>query len=197
MPPSLGGVPQTVVLVSTSGFAGDALGLAERRPGGPVILAEINDAGGWTIHAPPGYEDLASQLDPETLSQKQERVRQEIDAGADLFTGGVSAEKVSERLHLPQTLVEEVLREHAQKNPGLATGTFEGKLVLYRAGMSAPADAIGENMPFWEKSKASSVAARKAVIRRSPAWHRKKPCSASSATRRTPRSSWSRRRSRS
>ena len=153
MPPSLGGLPQTVVLVSTSGFAGGALGLAERRPGGAIILAEMNDAGGWTIHAPPGYEDLARQLDPETVSQKQERVRQEIDAGADLFTGGVSAEKVAERLHLPQTLVEEVFREHAQKNPGLATGAFEGKLVLYRAGMSAPADAIGENMPFWEKIK--------------------------------------------
>lgn len=152
-PPSLGGVPQTVVLVSTSGFSDGALALAERRPGGAVILIGQNEAGGWTVHAPPGYEDLATQLDPETASQKRERVRQEIDSGADLFTGGLSAEKVAAQLHLPQTLVEEVFREHAQKTPGLATGTFEGKLVLYRAGLSAPDDTIGENMPFWEKIK--------------------------------------------
>jgi len=153
LPPSLGGLPQTVVVVSTSGFTDDARRLAERRPGGPVLLAEINDAGGWTITAPQGYDDVARLLDPETISQKKQRIAAEIDAGSELYTGGVSSTRLAERLHLPVPLVEEVLREQAQKTPGLATGTFEGTLVLYREGLSAPADEIGDNMPFWEKIK--------------------------------------------
>ncbi|HEY9287611.1 MAG TPA: hypothetical protein VIT43_06275, partial [Candidatus Dormibacteraeota bacterium] len=46
MPPSLGGVPITVVIVSTSGFTVEAHEMADRRAERTVILVEPNDAGG-------------------------------------------------------------------------------------------------------------------------------------------------------
>lgn len=153
LPPPLGGLPQTVVVVSTSGFEDGALALAERRPSGAAILLGVNDAGGWSAYAPESHYDIARLLDPETIADKKQRVLQEIETGADLFTGGLSAEKIAQQLHLPRALVEEVFREHTGKNPGLATGTFDGKLVLYRAGSGVPGDLTGENMPFWEKIK--------------------------------------------
>ena len=44
-PPALGGVPSTVVVVSTSGFTLEAHELAERRADRTVILLEPNEAG--------------------------------------------------------------------------------------------------------------------------------------------------------
>lgn len=153
-PPSLGGLPQTVILVSTSGLTDDARRLAERRRGGAVVLAEVNDAGGWTVTAPPGLEGLGPLLDPETDEQKRRRVVADVEASADLLTGGVSADRVAERLRVPRPLVEAALREYAERHPGLAADTFEGTLVVYREGTPGLGDPTGDDaMPFWEKVK--------------------------------------------
>ena len=154
MPPPLGRVPQTLVLACTSGFTDDVRAMAgSRTAAGQLVLAEVNDAGGWTVTAPEHLRDLGGLLDPETLGQKQERVRQEIEQSGELLVNGVASDRVAERLRVPRPLVEEVLRDYAQKHPGLATGTFEGTLVLYRDGMSVTAGPTGDDMPFWEKIK--------------------------------------------
>lgn len=154
MPPPLGPVPQTIVLVSTSGFTDDARAMAgSRTAAGQLVLAEVNDVGGWTVTAPAHLRDLADLLDPETLGQKHARVRQDIEASGDLLVNGVASDRVAERLRVPRPLVEEVLREYAQTHPGLAAGTFEGTLVLYRDGTSVTAGPTGDDMPFWETIK--------------------------------------------
>ncbi|HEX8911225.1 MAG TPA: hypothetical protein VF796_02615 [Humisphaera sp.] len=157
-PPPLPGqprVPQTVILVSTSGFEGGALGLAERRPdGAAVLLVGVNEAGGWTVTAPPGMEDLARLLDPETVSQKMDRLRHDIETSADLMIGGVAADRLAERNAVPRELAERALKDYAERNPGLAVRTLEGTLVLYRDALAIGGDDdTGDTMPFWEKVK--------------------------------------------
>jgi hypothetical protein len=152
--PQLAGLPQTVVLVSTSGFTGDALALAERRPGGgAVILVGMNEAGGWTVATPPGMQSLASLLDPETNAQKRQRLLDDIEHSADLLTGGVSADRLAERCLVPRELAEQAMKDYAERNPGLAIRTLEGALVLYRDTLSIGGDDTGDDMPFWEKVK--------------------------------------------
>lgn len=151
-PPPLHGLPQTLILVSTSGFAPDALRMAERRPERTILLAEINDGGGWTIHTPAALNDLRDLLDPESLDEKRQRILENIESSGDLLSGGASASTLADRLHVPRELAEQVMREYAKAKPGLAVRPIEGTLVLYREGlgMSGP---TGENMPFWERIK--------------------------------------------
>src|SRR5688572_30243669 len=79
-PPSLGGVPLTVVVMSTSGFTIDAHELADRRADRTVILIEPNEAGGWTVTGPAQTKALADLFDPEAEEEKSARVREQIDA---------------------------------------------------------------------------------------------------------------------
>jgi len=71
LPPSLGGVPTTLVLVSTGGFTIEAHEVADRRPDRTVILIEPNDAGGWTVISPPQSKSLGDLFDPEAEEQKR------------------------------------------------------------------------------------------------------------------------------
>ncbi|MDB5297515.1 MAG: hypothetical protein JWO31_3498 [Phycisphaerales bacterium] len=154
VPPPLGRVPQTLILVSTSGFTPEARAMAGGKVGaGALVLAEANDAGGWTVTAPGDFKDLASLLDPETPEQKKERVRAAIEASPGLLMNGVAADRLAEEARVPVALAAAALRDYAAKTPGLATGTFEGTLVLYRDGTSTAGGAIGDTMPFWEKMK--------------------------------------------
>jgi hypothetical protein len=156
-PPPLGKVPLTLVLLSTSGLTDDARKMAaERQATRNLILVEVNDAGGWTVTTPPGAEHLADLLDPETAAEKLKRVMADVDASTDLLTGGVSAESVAERLHLPKATVERALRDYAGATPGLVARSVEGTVLVYREGLStvsAGDDPTGEDMPFWEKLK--------------------------------------------
>src|SRR4051812_5562000 len=58
-PPSRGGVPTTVVLMSTRGFTIEAHEVAARRPARTITLVDPNDAGGWTVISPPQTRSLA------------------------------------------------------------------------------------------------------------------------------------------
>src|SRR6185437_4299367 len=71
MPPSLGGVPVTLVLLSTSGFTMEAHELAERRADRTVVLVEPNDVGGWKITGPVETKALSDLFDPEGEDQKR------------------------------------------------------------------------------------------------------------------------------
>src|SRR5437588_6926263 len=78
IPPSVGGVPQTVVVLSTSGFTREAHEVAERRAERTVIMVEPNEAGGWTVTGPVETKSLADLFDPEGEEQKRQRVRDHI-----------------------------------------------------------------------------------------------------------------------
>src|SRR5687767_9556788 len=79
-PPSLGGVPQTILVMSTSGFTIDAHEVADRRADRTVILIEPNEAGGWTVTGPTVMKSLTDLLDPEKEEEKRNRVRDHIAA---------------------------------------------------------------------------------------------------------------------
>jgi hypothetical protein len=145
LPPSLGNVPTTVVIVSTSGFTLEAHEVADRRPDRTVILAEPNDAGGWTVVGPAQTKALADLFDPEGDELKRKRVREFIEQNrVELLTSGIVAEKIATKTQLPQYFVENELKAYAKENPGLASKRLDGRVVLYREGASLsqpPAEA--------------------------------------------------------
>lgn len=137
LPPSLGGVPTTLVLLSTSGFTIEAHEVADRRPDRTIILVEPNDAGGWTVIAPPQSKSLGDLFDPEAEAQKRTRLRDYVDANkAELLTSGVVADRVAAKMHLPLPYVEAELKSYAKENPGLNSKRLDGRVVLYREGAS-------------------------------------------------------------
>src|SRR5687768_11432080 len=132
LPPSLGGVPTTVVLVSTSGFTIEAHEVADRRPDRTIILAEPNDAGGWTIVSPPQTKSLADLFDPEAEEQKRNRLREYVEANkVDLLTSGLVADRIASKTHLPLPYVEAELKTYAREHPGLNSKRLDGRVVLY------------------------------------------------------------------
>ena len=143
-------LPSTVVVMSTSGFSPQAVELARAKAQHTLVLAEPNDAGGWTIHAPAAESALAELLDPEQEQAKRQRVRNYLsEHQSDLVLGSVAADKIAAVTLLPVQTVESELKSYARQEPGLAARKIDGKLTLYREG-SAIADNGGLNMPFWD-----------------------------------------------
>jgi hypothetical protein len=160
MPPSLGGVPVTLVLLSTSGFTIEAHELAERRADRAVILVEPNDAGGWSVTGPAETKALSDLFDPEGEDQKRMRVREVIEQSkVDLLTSGVATDRIASKTHLPVQVVEAELKSYAKNTPGLVAKRLDGRLVLFREGTAlpsaaAPPSAGGSSMPLIERVKA-------------------------------------------
>ena len=135
MPPSIDGVPLTLVLVGTAGFTDDAHALATARPDRTVILLEPNEAGGWRAIAGPEARGIADLLDPEDDATKRLRVSRLIEENkTDLLTGGLSADKLAVAAQVPLDLVEEVAREYARQHAGIASKKLDGRLVLFPSG---------------------------------------------------------------
>jgi hypothetical protein len=170
-PPPLGGVPTTLVVMATHGFALEAHEVTDRRPDRTVILVEPNDAGGWSVYGPPEQKALVDLFDPEADQEKRSRVRQAIAADqTELLTGGLSADRIATRAQLPLQLVESELKSYAKQNPGLQAKRLDGHVVLFRegsapvssgsAGATGAAAGGGEaNMPLIDRIK--SLFARK------------------------------------
>ena len=167
LPPSLGHVPTTMVIVSTAGFTLEAREVADRRPDRTVILVEPNEAGGWTSVGPVQTKALADLFDPEADELKRQRVRECIEQHrVDLLSGGVAAEKIAGKTQLAAYFVEAELKAYAAENPGLVAKRLDGRVVLYREGASpsqAPAGAGasgarasggGSSMPLFDSLRA-------------------------------------------
>ncbi|MGN6727859.1 MAG: hypothetical protein ACTHLZ_18210, partial [Tepidisphaeraceae bacterium] len=117
VPPPLPGVPTTVLLVSTSGFAPDARELAERTSERTILLLEPNPAGGWTTYGATEISGIAELLDPEPQDQKYARVEQAIDDSRDEWmNGSLAAEKLALTTQLPLMLVEDAVKSFAKRN---------------------------------------------------------------------------------
>jgi hypothetical protein len=129
------GIPTTTVLVSTGGFTLEAHELAERTADKTLILAEPNDANGWSIHGPPETKALNDLLDPEEDEEKRQRVRDLIaEHQFDLLGGGIVAEKLASKAKLPLQQVEIEIKSYAKETPGLTAKRLDGRVVLYREG---------------------------------------------------------------
>ncbi len=158
LPPSLGGVPSTVVIVSTGGFTLEAHELAERRAERTVILVEPNEAGGWTTTGPAETKALADLFDPEAEAEKRDRLRSHLEESkVDLLGPGIATDKLAARAKLPIQMVEAEVKAYARANPGLVAKRLDGRVVLFREGsvpMSRTADSGGSSMPLIDRMKA-------------------------------------------
>ena len=160
LPPSLGNVPVTLVLLSTSGFTMEAHELAERRADRAVILIEPNAAGGWTVTGPMETKALSDLFDPEGEDQKRLRVREQIEQGkVDLLTGGIATDRLAARMQLPVQVVEAELKSYARNTPGLVAKRLDGRVVLFREGTANPGAAAssaagGNAMPLIDRVRA-------------------------------------------
>jgi hypothetical protein len=159
--PPAGGVPLTVVLVSTAGFELSAHEAAQRTHDRTVVLVEPNDAGGWNSYGPVETKALVDLFDPEADEEKRRRVREAIDSAQfDLTQGGIAADKLAAKSQLPLGFIEAELKSYAKANAGLAAKRLDGRVVLFREG-TVPASAAsgGTDMPLIDRIK--SLFARK------------------------------------
>jgi hypothetical protein len=151
-------IPSTVVIASTSGFEMNANELAERRADRTLILVQPNDAGGWTATGPVETKALTDLFDPEADEQKRNRIRSYIaENDLDLLSSGIPVDKVAAKTQLPLQLVEAELKSYAKDKPGLSAKRLDGRIVLFREGVSGthtPEGAGGSDMPFIERVKA-------------------------------------------
>jgi len=155
LPPPLPGVPTTIVLVSTAGFAPDAHELAERTSERTIVLVEPNESGGWSVHGSTEMSGILHLFDPEPASTKSQRIEQAIDLlGDDLITGAISAEKVSLLTQLPLQAVEDTVKSYAKRTPGLQSKRLDGRLLLFREGSAPTGKAVGgEGMSLLDRIK--------------------------------------------
>jgi predicted nucleic acid-binding Zn-ribbon protein len=160
------GVPSTVVIMSTSGFAPGVGASDQHGQARMVILAAPDSTGGWTIDAPPQLAEMAELFDPEAEAAKRLRIRRQIEASTvDLLSGGVASDKLAAATRLSEQLVESELKSYARQNPGLAARRLDGRMVLYResaAPVATTARAGGFNMPFIDRLK--TLFARKGEV---------------------------------
>ena len=161
IPPGLGGVPTTIVLLSTSGFTLEAHAAATRTPDRTLVLVEPNDAGGWSVFGPPETKGLVDLFDPEAEDAKRQRIRKLIeDQKVDLLSSGIATDKLAAKAQLPLQLVEAELKSYAKESPGLTTKRMDGRLVLFRQGSSAATASVpGATMPLIDRIK--TIFARK------------------------------------
>lgn len=143
-------VPETAIVVSTSGFDADALALATTEGRRSTILVEPNEAGGWTVHAPPGAQSVAGLLDPEDASAKDARIDAAIEAHhAEILAGALSSERLAAATRLPVGSVEKRMQTIAQADATLAVRRFNGKLVLFhQGGQALTSETGGSDMPI-------------------------------------------------
>lgn len=155
VPPPLPGVPTTLILVSTSGFAPECHELAERTSERTIILVEPNESGGWSVHGSTEITGVLDLLDPEDESTKEKRVHAAIDLlGDELVTGSLSAEKVALETELPLQRVEDAVKSYAKQKGGLVAKRLDGRLLLYREGSTPQGKAVGgEGMSLVDRIK--------------------------------------------
>lgn len=128
-------VPTLIGVCSPSGFAEEVKRGGLELPKVTLVLIEPREDGGWSVI--PGSPDATPAdcklFDPEAISQKLSRVRQEIEnRGADLVTGGLSASAMAGRLGLPAKLVATAFEQAASADPELKISRQRDEVLLFR-----------------------------------------------------------------
>lgn len=146
-------VPHLVGVCSPTGFTEDARSSGLELPNVTLVLVEPRADAGWKVttvgpNARPGDGRL---FDPEAVTAKIERVREEIRSrSADLLTGGLSARAIGERLGLPTSLVGRVFEGSISTDPELRVSRQGGDVLLYR-GAAAEMEDDEMSMVDWIK----------------------------------------------
>lgn len=128
-------VPHVIGVCSPSGFTDEVRRSHLELPNVTLVLVEPRADGGWQVT---GVSEAADErvrrlFDPDTTAKKIKRVREEIDArGADLLTGGLSAQAIGERLGLSTEVVAAAFRQASLVDPELQTGREGADVILYR-----------------------------------------------------------------
>jgi hypothetical protein len=125
---------QVVGVCAPTGFTAEARDARLDQANLSVVLVEPDGQGGWRVAAGEGVPDFVRKLfDPEDAEQKRARVRAEVmRRGADLITGGLSADHLADSLQLPPALVRSAVADLAKSDPELRVSLSGEDLLLYR-----------------------------------------------------------------
>lgn len=133
-------VPHVIGIASPTGFSDSARNASLALPNVSIVLVEPRPQGGWDTHAigddvPPEIQGL---FDPEPMSEKIERVHTQIERdGADLLTGGISADSLAEKLAMTPQVIAQAFQQAAIKDSELRISSRSGTMVLFRGGPAA------------------------------------------------------------
>lgn len=144
-------IPHLVGVCSPSGFTEQARRSQIDLPNVTLILIEPRPEGGWiTTPASPNARPSDARLfDPEAVSRKIERVKEEVRVRrADLLTGGLSASAVADRLGLPSSLVGRVFESMLTTDRELRVSWQDDDVLLFLGAPAAMEDS-GVSMIEW------------------------------------------------
>ena len=136
--------PTLVGVCSPSGFTDDARRSPVNLPNVDVVLIEPRPGGGWRLQAIGDVvgPDTLKLFDPETGGDKLRRVQACIDArGADLLTGGLSAERIGRELHLPLDVVVAAFEQRVSDDAELRVTREEQDVLLFRGATAEKEDS--------------------------------------------------------
>ena len=144
-------VPHVVGVCSPTGFSEEAKHSGLELPNVTLVLVEAREDGGWEVMpASPNATPAQCRLfDPEAVTQKLKRIRQEIDLrGADLLAGGLEASAVGRSLGLPTHLVAAAFEQAARDDPELKLSRRHDEVLLFRG---APAEMEDSDMSMVDR----------------------------------------------
>lgn len=148
------GVPSTVILLCTGGFAADTHDLAERVASRTLVMVEPNAAGGFSVWGPAEMKALTDLIDPETVNDKRNRVRQYVkQMDSALSDAGLPSDKCVLATMLPLAIVEDEFRAIAKGEKGMTAKRLDGRIVLYREGANPTGLGVGAANPVVERVK--------------------------------------------
>ncbi len=145
-------VRQVVAVCAPTGFTEEARQARRDMPSATVVLAEPDPSGGWRITCDDDVPPFVRKMfDPEDAERKIERVRREVErCSPELITGGLGADALADRLHLPTAMVEAALSRIAADDPELRVSKSSGSTLLYRG---APTLVKEKSMSFVDRIK--------------------------------------------
>lgn len=144
-------IPHVVGICSPSGFTEEARRTGLDLPHVTLVLVEPRGDGGWitTCASPNARAADARLFDPEAVSRKIERIKEEVRLRrADLLTGGLSASVLAGRLGLPANLVGRVF-ESLQTSDRELRVSWQGNDVLLFLGAPAAMENSSMSMIEW------------------------------------------------
>ncbi|MFQ6048545.1 MAG: hypothetical protein ACE5K7_04200, partial [Phycisphaerae bacterium] len=141
--------PHVVAVCSPTGFTDEAKRARLELPNAVLVLVEPTGPGTWRTIDPTGRagQELSELFDPEDLSQKLARVRQEMASrSAELLSSGLSARATARRLGLQPAVVQRAFREAAQQDPELRLSGQADDLLLLRGASASRQESASMSM---------------------------------------------------
>jgi len=136
-------VPYLVGVCSPNGFTENVRKSGLQLPNVTLILIEQRDDGTWDVVATDAQTTEIDRrlFDPEAVTRKLMRVREEIQSrSAELTTGGLTASAIAEKLSLPIRLVTTAFEQAATENRMLKLSRQHDDVLLFRGAAAGTED---------------------------------------------------------